>query len=308
MPTIDLSAPAPEAAGLLDSLPRRATVTLTELQLIAEHAGGAPLPFDVTEPTEAPAIENRLGASRGSNEKDAYQRAVGSLPDAASSLERRGLLTDGTADDALVGAVGLLATPEIAMDIDISAGGVQAKAWHRQAGDAVASLSTADGIVFELAWFPVSSWPAELARIPAIPEDIRLGDSQVPALLDLPYELADAAAAATNESRGELIPVLTTRHAGSVTGPEGGKLGEATLGPVLSALSTETQGRLRAMTAQVSETTSVVGVVSWVLLADGWHALRPHHDDAGTLRVEVRRVDPADLGTEIAPVLAEVTR
>jgi hypothetical protein len=48
-----------------------------------------------------------------------------------------------------------------------------------------------------------------------------------------------------------------------------------------------------------------VGVVSWVLLADGWHSLVPHQEDSGP-RVTVRRVDPDGLATELSPVLAQV--
>ena len=54
-----------------------------------------------------------------------------------------------------------------------------------------------------------------------------------------------------------------------------------------------------------SRRTTVAGVVSWVLLADGWHALRPRGADAGH-RVEVARVEPAGLATDLAPVLARV--
>ena len=46
--------------------------------------------------------------------------------------------------------------------------------------------------------------------------------------------------------------------------------------------------------------------MSWVLLRDGWHSLTPRHDDDGA-RVAVVRVDPDDLATELAPVLAQVT-
>ncbi len=75
---------------------------------------------------------------------------------------------------------------------------------------------------------------------------------------------------------------------------------------LLSALATEPAGRLRALVADVSAaTTTVVGVVSWVLLADGWRALRPRRAD-GTDRIEVRHVEPGDLAVELAPVLAEV--
>ena len=50
-----------------------------------------------------------------------------------------------------------------------------------------------------------------------------------------------------------------------------------------------------------------MGVVSWVLVADGWRAFRPYHRDDEP-RVELRRVDAGDLAAELAPVLAEVAR
>jgi hypothetical protein len=48
----------------------------------------------------------------------------------------------------------------------------------------------------------------------------------------------------------------------------------------------------------------VVGVLSWLLVADGWRALRPHDDG----RVAVDRVGPDDLAADLAPVLAAVRR
>ena len=61
------------------------------------------------------------------------------------------------------------------------------------------------------------------------------------------------------------------------------------------------------LAARVSdEATTDVGLVSWVLLADGWHSLTPHQVDDES-RLSVRRTQPADLATELAPVLAQVT-
>jgi len=305
--TIDLSNPPPVTSGLLDALPRRAALTLVELRLVAERAGGAPLPFDLVAPPEAPPLENRLGQSRGSTEDRAYLDAVASLHDPADSLTRRGLMVGDNVDEGLLGAVGLLATPTLALDLDVVAGSVQAKAWHRQSGDAVATLSTVDGIVFELAWFPNAHWPSELARVAVVPEDVELGDSSVPDLVDLPYELVDAAIEAGARSRSDLLPVLAAQHAHGVHGSDDRPLGESEVVSVLTALSSEARGRLRALVADVSSrTTTVVGVVSWVLLADGWHALVPHQSE-GALRVTVRRVDAGDLAPHLAPVLAEVT-
>jgi hypothetical protein len=308
LPTIDLSTPPPPPDGVLDALPRRAALTLPELRLVAEAAGGAPLPFDVADPAGSASLEDRLGQSRGTVEDQAYRSVLDSLHDPRASLQRRGLLVDGAVDDGLLGAVGLLATPHLALDVDVVADQVQAKAWHRQAGEAVATLSTVDGVVFELAWFPTSSWPGELGRIAVIPEDLSLHESAVPALVDLPYELADAAAEALRSSRADLVDVLIARHAGEVLDADGAPVDDVETGRVLASLSSETRGRLRVLAADVSGTeTSVVGVVSWVLLADGWRALAPHRVD-GVPRVAVRSVQPDDLATDLAPVLAEVTR
>jgi len=50
MPMIDLGSPSPAPVDLLDGLPRRVALTLPELRFVAERAGGAPLPFDVSAP------------------------------------------------------------------------------------------------------------------------------------------------------------------------------------------------------------------------------------------------------------------
>jgi hypothetical protein len=306
MVTIDLTTPPPVPASFLDGLARRLALTLPELRLVAELAGGAPLPFDLQpgEATDAGSLSGRLGQSRGSAEDSAYADALGTLHDPHDTLRRRGLLTDEGADPGVVGAVGLLATPRLALDIDVAAGATQVKAWHRQAGDAVASLSTCDGIVFELAWFPVRQWTTELARVTAVPEDLPLTTSQVPARLDVPYALADSVGEALRSGRSDLVPVLVGHADGAVLA-DGDELGDAEAAAAVSAVHAEGRGRLRILAAEVSErATTAVGVVSWVLLKDGWHSLTPRHDDGA--RVSVARVDPDALATELAPVLAQV--
>ena len=311
MPTIDLGPPRPTPHDLLDGLPRRVALTLPELRFVAVRANGAPLPFELREDDDDGGLGDRLGGSRGSVERAAYAEALAHLHDPATSLSRRGLLVggpdDGVVEEGLLGAIGLLATPKVAVDLDVAAGPVQVKSWHRQSGGAVAALSTQDGLVFELAWFPTWAWAAELARAAVVPEDLPLHDSVVPDLVHLPHELADAAIEAARTHRTDLVPVLVDQHPAAVTDGAGRTLTDSEVVQLLTGLATEPRGRLRALVADVSgEETSTVGVVAWSLVADGWRALRAHHDDDG-LRLEVARVIPEDLAAELAPVLAEVT-
>ncbi len=308
MVTIDLTTAPTPPASFLDAMARRVALTLPELRVVADLAGGAPLPFELQPdgPTSGQgSLSGRLGQSRGSVEDSAYTDALGTLHDPHETLRRRGLVGDDGADAGLVGAVGLLATPRLALDIDVAAGATQVKAWHRQHGGAVASLSTCDGIVFELAWFPVEQWTTELARVTAVPEDLPLSPSHVPALLDVPYALADSVGEALRSGRDDLVPVLVGQGDGAVLA-DGHELGDAEAAAALAAVHSEGRGRLRILAAEVSErATEAVGVVSWVLLKDGWHSLTPHHDDGA--RVALARVDADDLATELAPVLAQVS-
>ena len=65
---------------------------------------------------------------------------------------------------------------------------------------------------------------------------------------------------------------------------------------------------MRALVADVTgPMTTTIGVVAWTLVADGWRSLRPH-TVGGRLHVELRRVIPEDLATDLAPVLAAVAQ
>jgi hypothetical protein len=307
VPTIDLGTPPRGADGILAGLPRRVSLTLAELSFVADKAGGAPLPFQTTVAADGTAsIGGRLGRTPASTDADAFAAAMASLHDPQSSLARRGLLVDTAVDEGLLGAVGLLATPTVAVDLDVAVADSRARAWHRQHRGAVASLATSDGIVFELAWFPTDRWADELARVAVLPEDHRRGRSGVPPRLELPYELADAATEAVRAHRSDLLSVLVADHSGQIHTGDSRPLPDLEAVTVLSALAAEPQGRLRALVADVSGgETTVVGVASWLLLADGWRALRPRRT-GGVDRVEVDLVEPGDLAAELAPVLAEV--
>ncbi len=139
-----------------------------------------------------------------------------------------------------------------------------------------------------------------------VPEDLDLGTSAVPALVDLPYELLDAGAEAVRTGRSDLLSTVVAHHAGSSHDGAGTPLDDATVAATVAALVGETRGRLRALVADVDAGGTLVGVVSWVLLEDGWRVLRPHQV-GDTHRVEVRRVDATELAAVLGPVVAEVS-
>jgi hypothetical protein len=306
MATVDLTTPPPAKTGLLDALPRRVALTLPELRLAARLAGNAPLPFDVVEPGRAGALDDRLGTSLGSSQDQAYAAALSSLHDPEESLAKRGLLDD-TLDEGLAGALGLLATPTVAVDLDVTIDDARARAWHRESDGAVATLATVDGVVFELAWMEAAAWADEIARAAMLPTDRPLRGTALPDAIDVPFELLDAASEAVRSGRSDLLPVLASRHSGSTLDADGAPISDVVLTSMLSALIIDSRGRLRALGADVSGgETRLVGVVSWVLLADGWHALRPRRQGDDN-RVDVRRLEAADLPADLAFVLAEVT-
>ena len=106
MVTIDLTTPPPPAATFLDAMARRLALTLPELRVVAELAGGAPLPFDLQPGDDDPtagtgSLSGRLGESRGSVEDSAYTDALRTLHDPEDTLRRRGLVTDALAKQLL---------------------------------------------------------------------------------------------------------------------------------------------------------------------------------------------------------------
>jgi len=134
-----------------------------------------------------------------------------------------------------------------------------------------------------------------------------VSDSSVPEEIDLPFQLVDAIGEALRAGRADLVPVLMHQHGEGIVDGQDEPLDDTVAATAVAAIHTEGRGRLRVLAARVSdEETTEVGLVSWVLLADGWHSLSPHQaEDAARLRV--RRTHPADLATELAPVLAQVT-
>lgn len=284
--------------------PRRIGLSLPELQHAAAAAGGTPLPFEIRDAAPASAMEARLGTTPATARDSAYRSALAGLPEPNRSLTQRGLLAGEALDEGLAGALGLLGSPSVVLDLDVRVGEVQLRGWHRRRGDTVAMLSTIDGVVFELAWCHVDGWPAELARVSAPSAEWQQGQSVVPSYVDLPWELAEAASEAIATDRNDLVPVLVARHSGQTLGTDGAVLPDAEVIRLLTGMAIEAHGRLRAIVGRVRpDAQDVVGLCARTLLADGWRALRPHGDEVR--RLEMTAAGPESLAADLAPLLAK---
>ncbi|MEZ5191854.1 MAG: hypothetical protein R2734_04695 [Nocardioides sp.] len=82
----------------------------------------------------------------------------------------------------------------------------------------------------------------------------------------------------------------------------GQALGTAAAASLLRAVHEQARGRLAATVVGVARRRC--GIVSWVLLTDGWWAVRPLADGAPPARVELVPVRPAGLAAEIARLAA----
>lgn len=311
MVTVDLSRPVRATADhLLAELPRRLTLTLPELILAAELAGGAPLPFAGRSNRPGYALLADSVDPATSDEAREYAVTRSALPAPRTTLARRGLMIRGAggepvAEPGLAGAIGLVATGTLGLDLDVRVGGQRARSWHRQAGTAVASLATADGLVFELSWFSAQHWPAELARVAEIPPDLPLETSRVPDDLCSPFALLDATGEALRAGRPELLGVLADNNPTPVL-DSGTPMSTTEATAVLRAVHEETRGRLRVLAAPLDPGSEPrFGLVSWLLLADGWHSIVPGPVDPEPL-VRLRRVAPTDLAGAVAPVVEAV--
>ena len=297
MVTIDLTTPPPPAR----QLPRRAAppggAHAPRAAAVAELAGGAPLPFDLAEaagpacPRGPPRPVPRHRRGHG------VRRRAGLAARPGDSLRRRGLLTDAGIDAGLAGAIGLLATPHA------RARPRRGRRRHARSRPGTGRPATRSprwppSTASSSSWrgSPPTSGPASSPGSPSIPEDVDLSESAVPAHVDLPFELVDATGEALRAGRSDLVPVLMSQHGEGIVDGDAeparrhGRRHRRGRRPHRGPRPPAGAGR------QVSDAaTTVVGVVSWVLLADGWHALRPHHGGRRPTASSVRRVDPADL-------------
>jgi hypothetical protein len=156
---------------------------------------------------------------------------------------------------------------------------------HELHGSTVQARATADGVVEDIR-FGADHWPKELTRAcrVRIPHDAPTPPDDDVAL---PWDLVVSAGAALAERRPDLYDALVARAEAPLREP---------LRRVHRAV-----GRLRAVGTIPARART--GWVSWLLFADGWHALTPYVDRGHgaprpALRLEPRR--PEDLARDVA--------
>ncbi|MGI8646210.1 MAG: hypothetical protein ACR2JD_07820, partial [Nocardioides sp.] len=124
------------------------------------------------------------------------------------------------------------------------------------------------------------------------------------AYLRLPYELLLGAGAAYRLQRPAVLAELLERHHGRVTGRDGTVFAPGGAADQLHRLHTHERARLQlTVTGVATDGSRSVGLLTWVLFADGWRELVPT-TTAGEPMVVVRLVAPADLGRLVTRLVA----
>jgi hypothetical protein len=279
--------PAPVTAP-----PRRYPLSRVALDELARRTG-TPLPWGRARPSRAATA---LGPAPG----PASAQAPASADNPVGDLTRLGLLSGGgEVDTDTAEALAVFGRPEVFVDLELAVRGpagqaemARLSAWHRHRSGLVTAVTTT-GASCELAWWPAARWSAELTRL-ATPRDVASGAAPA-ARLRLPFDLLLGSATALREDRPGVAAELLERSRGRVRGPDDAAYDTVAAGDQVRLLHTAERGRLRVIVVGRGRT---VGLVSWVLFADGWRELTPALDD-GEPMVDVRRVVPADLARAV---------
>ena len=326
-------------------VPARLLLQLDELALLARLAGDVPLPVTTSlpdAPDGSSRMEQRLSGGDPTAEEAATtllrEQLRGADPEAehgaGARLREAQLLTDGgVLPDDLASALAQLGAPEVMITLDLAVrrrgGETPLRSWFAVSGHRVVQLATVNGLRYELAWYAAANLRDALERaatveLPAEP-DSPAGD--LPDVVRLPYDLMIAGVEAVRTDREDLLDELVRMHTGQVTrGAVGHGQGEPvdddTARGWVRLLETGARGRMRLLAAAADRVADdpapeaapdpvtdvrepVVGLLSFLLLPDGWRWLEPR-SDGPVPAIAVRRVAPDRLGQVLAPVLAEV--
>jgi hypothetical protein len=293
------TAPGPDPVALL---PRRLRLSRPAVETLAARTG-TPLPWeDRPEPSPTSLALGPAPLPEPLDETDP----------GAELLETRAITTRGEVHPEVSAALAVFATPEVLVDIDVSArragapgGFAQVHSWQRLRAGRVTALASAGGPL-ELAWFADDVWQVELAR--AVTVTRPRSPARPPArVLDLPHELLLGSGEALRLHREDVLDELVARHTGSVFADDGEvALGRADTDEQVRLLNTSVLGRMRTVVSGVGDDgTRKIGWVSWLLFGDGWRALTPYTRDSEP-RVRIHPVEPLRLGVEVARLVAGV--
>lgn len=333
-PVVHLATAEAPAARPLPVLTR---ISLAELALLHDRLGSPPLPLDLDDggDDDEPAsrlhdrLHDRLNERLAAGTPSTAQRARGLVGAAfdrarcepaatAARLIELGLLDDhGTPVGDVVAAFGVLAGPEALLVLDLAlsddGGPARLRSWFAIAGTQVAQLSTASGLIFELAWYDVAGLPDALTRAATVDaaDDADDDDDSVDQLggrIELPFELFTDGTEAVRRGRADLLAELV-RIAPAPVRLDGAEAAPVAAAAVVTALEQASRGRLRVLVtaAQGGASRRTVGVISWLRVGSGWRSLTPL-TLAGVPTVVVAEVSAAHLARAVAPVLAEVVR
>lgn len=279
MSTVALALDGSVAPEVAVPTPVRQPLSVAAADELARRCG-VPLPWHGARPSVA---AHGLSGSTAP--------ATPPVADPVAELRTGGLLSaDGRLDARLVGALGRFAAAEVFVDLVLGRPGGSLRAWHRLLGTRVVALARC-GDRAELGWWDDRCWAGELARLVAPPAASNAAGDSV-ARLRVPPELLLGCGAALRLGRPELLAELVTRHDAAAVADQ------------VRLLHGAARGRLLVTVAGVRrDGRRTLGLLSWVLLPDGWHELVPTGRGPEPV-VAVDRVAPTDLGSRVARLVA----
>lgn len=211
--------------------------------------------------------------------------------DAVASLLRREVLLPAAAAvpaepvPAVAGTLEVLRRPAFSVRLDVTGRAGTRQGWFAVGSGVVAGVLTLPGGGGELSLAPNVRLGAELAR--AVP------DAAAVAGPDNPEEAARPGAALSGRLPLGLLD--------GASPPAGSTPDEAALA---EELLRRTAGSLSCLVLGWAGGSVGTGQVSWLAMDGGWVGLRPLPDGSPRRLVDVVPVQPADLGTWVAPAVA----
>jgi hypothetical protein len=223
------------------------------------------------------------------------QVAVAERDEAVASLVGRGVLLPAEAEGpvgpvpAVARTLEVLRRPVLSVRLDVAGRGGARHGWFAVGSGLVAGVLTLPGGGIELSLAPDVRLGGELAR--AVP------DAAAVAGPGFPDEPAGTGAVPSGRlPLGLLDDVAWPPAGGTEPSPDEAALAEELLRRTAGSLSCLVLGR--------AGTAVGAGQVSWLATDGGWVGLRPVLDGSTGRLVDVLPVQPADLGTWVAPAVA----